>query len=548
MGYFLRNCIILVFISIACSCATPSAPTGGPRDQEGPKIVATEPETGTVNFEGKEIVLYFSEFVERGSLSEALVIEPALGLNYALDWGRKSVAITFDEQLPDLTTLIVTVGTNFSDVNSNKLGSPYKVAVSTGPEIDEGTLSGRILDARTGRGTDGQRVLLYRTPADLAQPANYIGESDTSGVVNFSYLRQGDYKAFWVDDRNRNKTRDPEQERAQPFNQETVSLARAGSDTLGTLYVANSDTSLPKLQGLGLFSSQRLRMRFSENITLTDSTTFGIRDTSGTPFSGAYPLYISPQEKYVLFAQSEKGLAPERSFQLVTRNIADEAGNVQSQIMQTFTGSAQEDTTAQRIVGISTYNGIYPDEAIEVTYAKPITNAAIRDSIKVVEGNDLRESWQNLEIEQNKVRILPDGRWKKGVDYELRIWNPIIKDYRMITPAVFYESDLGTLNISFADTASEAASQETRLLLKDKAGKTVADTTFSNQIELNGLAPVEHQLRLYQDLNGNGIWEAGQIDPYIKPEPYFIRNNIPVQKGFTSDLTVEFESYGSQPN
>ncbi|MBN2731982.1 MAG: Ig-like domain-containing protein [Balneolaceae bacterium] len=539
---FFRISIFFLICTIAYSCATPSAPTGGPRDEESPEIIRTEPETGTINFDDDKIILHFSEFVERSSLTEALTIEPDIGLVYGLDWGRKSVAIEFDNQLPDLTTLIVTVGTEFSDLNNNQLASPFKVAVSTGPDIDKGKLTGRILDARTGKGAAGKRVLLYRTPADLTQPANYIGETDTSGVVNFSYLRQGAYKAFWVDDRNRNKIWEPDRERAQPFGQDTVSLAKAGSDTLGTLFIADSDTSLPNLQGLGLFSSKRLRLRFSENVVIRDSTRLGIRDTTGTPLSGAYPLYVSPADQYVLFAQSEQELDPTQNYQLMVRNIADVAGNVQRQSVQNFTGSAQEDTTAQRIVGTSAFNGIYADESIEITYAKPITSAAIRDSIKIVEGNNLRESWKGLQIERNKVYIQPDGRWKRGVDYELRVWNPVLSSYRSITPTIWYESDLGALHVVLEDTAGVSASRTTHLILNNKEGQTVADTSFTKQVEISDLAPVNHQLILFQDLNGNGQWDGGQVIPYKAPEPYYIRNDVPVQRGFTSDLTVSFEN------
>ena len=92
----LRISVIIGFCTIAYSCATPSSPTGGPPDEEPPEILRTEPETGTVNFDDKEIIFHFSEFVDRGSLTKALVIEPQLGLVYDVDWGRKSVAIEFE--------------------------------------------------------------------------------------------------------------------------------------------------------------------------------------------------------------------------------------------------------------------------------------------------------------------------------------------------------------------------------------------------------------------------------------------------------------------
>lgn len=541
MTHLFRILLISGIVAIACSCATPSSPTGGPPDRQGPEIIRTEPETGTVNFEGRQIVFHFSEYVERSSFTDALTIEPQLGLTYELDWGRKSVAIEFEQELPDLTTLIVTLGTDFSDMNGNSIASPFKVAVSTGPEIDEGKLVGRLLDARTGEGEEGHRVLLYRTPVDLAQPANYIGETDTSGTVHFSYLRQGKYKAFWVDDRNRNKIWDPERERAQPFPEEFVTLQKSGEDTLGTLYIAGSDTSKPVLQGVGLFSSQRLRLRFSENITLTDSSRIRVQDSTGTGVGGVFPLYVSPEEPYVLFAHSSRALAPEQRYRLEALNIADPAGNVAALSAQTFTGSAQEDTTAQRIVGTSVGAGIFPGESIRIAYAAPITQAAVRDSLKVVAGDSLVQPWPHLQIERNRVRINPGGQWKEGQEYEFRPWNPATQSHRPITPTIWYETDLGALRVAFSDTTG-AGHRPTRLLLKrSEAGELAADTVFTGQVTLEGLAPVDHQLILYQDLNGNGEWDAGTVAPFEAPEPYFIQNAVPIQGGFTADMEAGFE-------
>src|SRR5690625_3069649 len=244
---------ILGVALLMTSCATPSSPTGGPRDEEGPSVVRTEPETGTTNFSERSITFHFSEFVERSSLAQAIVVEPDIGIEYELDWGRKSLEIEFSQDLPDSTTLIVTLGTDVQDTNGNEMASPHKTAVSTGPEIDEGKLFGRVINATTGKGNENQYILLYREPVDLTQKANYITSTDTSGTFQFSYLSDGRYKAMWVDDRNRNKIWEPEQERAQPFDREFVELAKAGEDTLGTIYVSAVDTTKPVLQGVGLF-------------------------------------------------------------------------------------------------------------------------------------------------------------------------------------------------------------------------------------------------------------------------------------------------------
>ena len=323
---------LLFAICLLGSCATPSSPTGGPPDEKGPEIVSTEPESGATNFTGQSITLHFSEFVERSSLRQAIVVEPDIGISYELDWGRKSVDIEFDRAIPDLTTLIVTIGTDFEDVNGNGMSSPQKVAFSTGPEIDKGKLFGQILEAGTAEGSKGERVLLYRDPFDLTTKADYIASTDTSGSFAFSYLREGKYKAFWVHDRNRNKIWDPKQERAQPFGNEFVTLAKEGSDTLGTVYTTSVDTTRPALQGVGLFSSQRMRMRFSENIQLTDSTSISLTDTLDSVLGTVTPLYIQPGDPYILFAQSGQPLSPTSSYSINVSGIVDESANEVTQI------------------------------------------------------------------------------------------------------------------------------------------------------------------------------------------------------------------------
>jgi len=525
---------------VCASCATPSSPTGGPADEEGPKIVEMEPESGTTNFTGREIKLSFSEFVNRGSLRNAIAVEPDIGIEYSLDWGRKSVAIEFRNRLPDTTTIIVTIGTELQDTKNNKLSEPVRIAVSTGPDIDQGEIYGRIVDSRTGKGTSGNRVFLYRAPVDLTRKADYTAETDTSGRFHFSYLRQGEYKAFWVADQNRNKLWEQERERAQPFNRETVTLEKAGTDTLSRLFLANPDTTKPTLQGVGLFSSRRIRLRFSENIGVVDSTRLFVEDTLGNRYAEALPLYISPNESYVLFAHSRQALAEGGSYRMVVRHIEDESGNRTGETSFDFEGSSQRDTTLQRIIKIENSPEIYPSESLEVVYAKPITDSAIQDSLTVVEGTELHRDWGQAEVEQNRLRILPPvtGSWQQGLNYEIRAWDPTRQAFEKITPTIWYSADLGNIAFALADTADR---REYRLSLINEKRGTVADTVFSGSVEIPDLPPLEYRVIIYSDLDGDGFWDQGRVEPYRAPEPYFIQNRIPVEEGFTADVTVIFD-------
>ena len=518
-------------------CATPSQPTGGPPDEEGPTIIKTEPETGTTNFSGRSITLHFSEFIERSSLNEAIIIEPDIGIDYELDWGRKSVEVEFNQAIPDSTTLILSIGTELTDTRSNEMASPQKIAVSTGSEIDEGKLFGRVVDARTGEGNEGRRILLYREPVDLMDKADYIAATDTSGSFQFSYLSEGTYKALWVDDRNRNKVWEAEQERAQPFSTEFIQLEKAEADTLGALFVIAEDTTRPSLQGVGLFSSQRMRMRFSENISLTDSTSITVTDTTGNDLMSADPLYVPPGEPFVLFAQSDEPLAESSSYSLNISGLTDESDNELKDITPTFTGSAQEDTTVQRIITRNNLSGYYPSDPVEVTYAKPIDESVVSDSLKVVEGTDLIKTWPKVDVQGNVLQIAPDPVWKDGVEYELRIWDPIIEDYRKLNPSIWHNSQMGNLRVSVADTSRN----NIRLQVINEESGISRDTLFTKQAEITSLPPVSYKVIAFQDLNNNGKWDFGQVTPFIKPEPYYIQSEVPVERGLTGDLTVRFQ-------
>ena len=521
---------------VVYSCATPTTPTGGPPDKEGPRIINTEPKTGTTNFSGRSITLHFSEFVDRSSLRQAITIEPDIGISYQVDWGRKSTTIEFDQSIPDSTTLILTIGTELTDTRNNGMPSPQKVAVSTGDEIDEGEILGTIIDSQTGEGSEGNRVLLYREPYDISQKADYTASTDTSGQFQFSYLPEGKFKIFWVDDRNRNKIWDAGQERAQPFRQEFITLGKGEVDTLGTLYATSVDTTQPVLQGVGLFSSQRLRMRFSEDITLGSNANIVITDSLDNNYSEAFPLYIQPGEPYILFAHSEDSLRPESSYSLTTAGIFDESENAVVEYPDTFTGSAQEDTTRQRIIKRNTTTGYYPTEPFEITYANLITDDAIRDSLKVIEGDSLIENWPTIDIQRNLLRINPQKEWKDGVEYEVRVWDPSVEDYRKFNPRVWHESQFGALNVMMEDSTLN----NLQLRIVNEESNFVQDTSFAEQIEINNLPPLRYKLTIYHDKNSNGRWDYGQVNPFTVPEPYYIRKRISVEKGLTGDLTIEF--------
>ncbi|HLR32359.1 MAG TPA: hypothetical protein VK074_07715, partial [Fodinibius sp.] len=175
-------------------------------------------------------------------------------------------------------------------------------------------------------------------------------------------------------------------------------------------------------------------------------------------------------------------------------------------------------------------------DAVEVIYARPVEESTIRDSLKIVEGDQLVESWPRVSILENILRISPDTLWQANLQYELRIWDPIIGDYRKLQPTIWNESELGGLNVVTEDSTLK----DIRLQISNEESEIMRDTVFTGEIVIGSLPLLNYTVTAFQDRNGNGEWDYGQVSPFVEPEPYFIQPDVPVKEGMTGDLTISF--------
>ncbi len=537
-AYRISVLILFAGLSLITGCATPVNPTGGEGDKTPPVLEEISPADGTTNFTGRKITFAFSEFVNRPSFQTALQVEPDIGLEYDIKWKRKNAQVVFKDDLPEETTIILSLGTELSDANRNKIVKPIQLAISTGDEIDSGEITGKVLSSETGKGSAGETVLLYKKPFLFTEKGDYSTETDTSGRFTFRYLSEGEYTAIYLEDRNRNKIWDTQSENAQPFPKESVILQKAGSDTLGNVFTVRVDSTAPRLLGVGLLSSRRMRLRFSESIGISDSSYLEIEDSLSGARIPADILYRDPEDTFVLFAHSTVDLSPDSTYSLLNRNIQDAGGNEAQTSEVYFNGSTQADTTLQRIIGREGEEGLFPDQAVKVVYAAPISDSLIVDSTTVIIGESANEAYPGLSTDRNRLIFEPqEGSWTQGVNYQFLAWNPVSQRRLLIDPEIWFPADYGEIEILYP----AGDSPEFNYILQSQNGGIAEKGNFTGQITLNDIAPVNYKLIVYQDLNGNGLWDFGKVAPYEKPEPYFIRNPLRVTSGFTSQVNLQFE-------
>lgn len=523
------------------SCATPVAPTGGEPDRTGPKVVSTEPAQGSTNFSGDEVRFNFDKYIDRNNFRRNVTIEPDLGIEFDISFSRRSATVKFASELPENTTIIVKLGTDVTDTDRNKMERPVDLALSTGDVLDSATITARALSAETGGGQSGWRVFLYREPINIEERAVYISESDTSGRVEFGYIGEGDYKAFWVNDQNRDRVWDPEREQAQPFYDDTFFISEGDSIDIGTLFVSMPDTISPKIDGVGLLSERRLRLRLSEEIIWDSDSYLSVTDTLGTEYTKAYPLYFTEGEENVLFAQTERGLPETEIFTLAPVSLTDISGNNLRVEFNPFMGSNEPDTTILRTISHSAGTGLFPDEPLEVNYSSFINDSFVLDSLQVVEGDRVITEWENAEVDRHILRIFPIGSWQSGIRYQFRVWNPWEQDRELIDPDIWQRNQLGSIEVTLTNNNPDYLSH---LTLTDEDLTIRVDTTFTDRVTIDNLPPLNYKVIVFQDENGNRIWNPGVVEPYQRPEAYAIRRRVPVREGFTSELEINYPVIG----
>ena len=89
------------------SCAAIQSPSGGPKDNTPPILLASIPESGTINFEGGRVELMFSEYLLEKSLKNAFTLLPKTTASAEIKYEGDKVIINFPDSLSSDQTYIL---------------------------------------------------------------------------------------------------------------------------------------------------------------------------------------------------------------------------------------------------------------------------------------------------------------------------------------------------------------------------------------------------------------------------------------------------------
>ena len=181
------------------SCAAIMSPPGGAKDETPPELISTIPKNRAINYNGNQIELIFSEYIDENSIKDAITILPILEAEPIIKYKGKMIQISFKDSLENNQTYIVVVNRNLSDERKVKLSQGIQFAFSTGNKIDSGAISGTVFNSKNS----SVQLWKIRSKTDsldfYKRIPDYSIDASDSGQYEFQFLSPGNYRLVALD-------------------------------------------------------------------------------------------------------------------------------------------------------------------------------------------------------------------------------------------------------------------------------------------------------------------------------------------------------------
>ena len=204
-------------------CARIGTPTGGDKDITPPKVLKITPPSGTTNFTGNRIRIYFDELVTLKDVRKQLIISPPL--NYFPDISpagnaAKYLDIKITDTLKPNTTYTFNFGKSIQDNNEGNPLNFFSYVFSTGNTIDSLSVKGKIKDAIAAKPDNFVNVMLYEVSEKFSdsiiykeKPTYIVNTLDSLDTFEIKNVRAGKYMLVAMKDKASNYLFDQKQDK-----------------------------------------------------------------------------------------------------------------------------------------------------------------------------------------------------------------------------------------------------------------------------------------------------------------------------------------------
>ncbi|SHM31209.1 Ig-like domain-containing protein [Cyclobacterium lianum] len=182
---------------------------GGPKDEEPPILLYSNPPDQSTNIKPSEIDLEFNEFVKIENPNQSVIITPRLEkdkIEYLAIKNR--INININQDLEDNTTYLFNFQKSVQDITESNPANRLKLVFSTGESIDSLSVSGQVAFTDPYAELEFDDVLVGLYAADdttdlFTAPPYYIAQPDSTGRFEITNIKAGEFRAYaWHDENN----------------------------------------------------------------------------------------------------------------------------------------------------------------------------------------------------------------------------------------------------------------------------------------------------------------------------------------------------------
>jgi len=495
---------LLLVVGFVCACAKMGPPQGGPVDKVAPEILSHSPALDALEVPLSSVVeIAFSESMDRERTQEAIFVSPSGLLDF--EWHGRSLRLKMT--LRPERTYIATVGTGARDVRGNALEQSFSLAFSTGSRLDQGALFGRVYKEHVPE--QGAHVWAY----DLAHFSGDIGvelpayqtQSGVDGRYEFHNLAPGSYRLLAFVDADRDAAPGANEWVGLPATDVVVgdSLVQAGDLLLAQRQVA--DVVLERIQAI---HDRALLLLFSAAV---DPLQLVLR-VDGLEVE---TFYVGEDEHkvYALTAQQEVGR------EYVIERV--ELGGRKLKWSEPVRGGGRPDRKAPLFTGLAVER-ILPNEPVELLFNEAMDtqiDAELRlasDSTQVLVG---RWQW----VSPTRVAFAPERPWAKGrqtlllrgEEWADRAHNALADS--VLTAAFEVAEPTASL---YGRIVGAKGAVEVHAFNRQALRYYTVQSERDGDFAFTGLLSGDYMLWAFFDENGDGAWNSGALNPFVRPEAY----------------------------
>ncbi len=531
---------IITYLLIELNCASRGRPGGGPVDNIPPVIIATEPRpdsTGLVKLD--EIEIYFSERMNEGSVENSIFISPPL--DYKTDWsGGDELSLTLKDTLVSDRTYVITIGSGATDVQKNRMADSYQFAFSTGDEINNGEIYGRVFDI-------SEKDIFYvygyqKYNSDSLNPtivkADFLSQPGPEGHFWLKYLPDGEYRIFVIEDQNKNLLLDLAFERVGiPVRDVVVDTLTSPVGPLN-FRVTRIDTTLPEVTGVRALDNRTVLLRINEIVQMIPQEVIAIKDTLN---GEALPILnlsrnMNEAKQFLLYTSIQDS---GKGYRIFVSGLEDTSENRQNELqMADFVGSDLVDTTRfelRRVEPSDSLGGVNLSSEIKLTFSLPI------DTTGLSKGFICRDKDSTLIQGVWSWRNLTQGSFTSGEgfgpsqQYSFSIYTKHFKSLWGDTLAdstynrIFFtlsEDEFGLVTGMYNSKVPVKSNIHIHLIPVDR-NKTTYTALIYKEMDFKFKWVLEGRYKMggFIDLDDNGKYSAGNLFPFKFSEPYVLTND-----------------------